>query len=173
MMPSIRSAWTPSRPSGAQSGASGGNCEAWRQAAGSHGDSRAGQRAISASRAGCGCVQSADRRWPVSASTWKRTRPLLHRRASRSARVGGITPSSCQARRRCWHSCGGVSAAARPSGQQASAGSTVPGRGSGSASPGARGRLSMVSSSSGKAVMAPYCPGSGVPSGRPTQTPTV
>ncbi|MCW0450888.1 hypothetical protein NB706_003722 [Xanthomonas sacchari] len=60
-----------------------------------------------------------------------------------------------------------------PSGQHTSTCCTVAGIGRGALSPRRRGRLSMVSNISGKAVTAPYWPGSGVPSGRPTQTPTV
>ena len=50
---------------------------------------------------------------------------------------------------------------------------TLAGIASRSAAWGPCGRLSTTSSSSGNAVIAPYWPGSGVPSGRPTQTPTV
>ena len=50
---------------------------------------------------------------------------------------------------------------------------TLPGIGTRRESPDARGRLSTTSNSSGSAVTAPYWPGSGVPSGRPTHTPTL
>ena len=50
---------------------------------------------------------------------------------------------------------------------------TLAGIGAAAASPRWRGRLSTTSNINGKAVTAPYCPGNGVPSGRPTHTPTV
>ncbi len=71
------------------------------------------------------------------------------------------------------HSAGGVSVAARPSGQHTATSPTLAGIGGVSLSPGWRGRLSITSNISGSAVTAPYWPGNGVPSGRPTHTPTV
>lgn len=50
---------------------------------------------------------------------------------------------------------------------------TLAGIGAAAESPRWRGRLSTTSNISGNAVTAPYWPGSGVPSGRPTHTPTV
>ena len=70
------------------------------------------------------------------------------------------------------HRTGGCASAAVPSGQQMSVSETLAGFGGRGSRP-PRGRLSMTSNSSGSAVTAPYWPGKGVPSGRPTHTPTV
>ena len=53
--------------------------------------------------------------------------PAFHSRASRSAKVGGIAPSSTQAGTRFWHSAAGCASAAMPSGQQMSASVTLAG----------------------------------------------
>ncbi len=173
LTPSIRSSAMASRPSAMQSAASGGNVETRRASAGNHGEASAGQRAISTLRVSCRNEHTADTRAPLLRSISKRSRPALHSRAPRSANVGGAVPSSSQALRRRWHNARDCAAATVPSGQQMSASPTLRGGGRGAASPRARGRLSTTSNSSGNAVTAPYCPGSGVPSGRPTHTPIV
>ena len=93
--------------------------------------------------------------------------------ASRSENVGGIAPSSVQAFIFRWHSCGASTSTGTPKGQQISASTTLAGGGTSAPSLLSRGRLSITSNINGKAVTAPYWPGNGVPSGRPTHTPTV
>ncbi|KAG0925020.1 hypothetical protein G6F35_016796 [Rhizopus arrhizus] len=92
------------------------------------------------------------------------------------AAIGGYTQAAAgigQAGIRRWQSAAGKPSARSPVGQQMSSWLTLAGIGAAAESPRWRGRLSTTSNISGSAVTAPYCPGSGVPSGRPTHTPTV
>src|SRR5688572_32275316 len=102
----MRSSSAESRLSATQSGDSRGRRDACRVSFDSHGDASAGQRATSSVRRRCRPAHSADKRNPVLASTSKRSRPALHKRASRSAKVGGIEPSSVHVFNFFWHSCG-------------------------------------------------------------------
>ena len=171
--PSITSDAVALRPSSSQSAASAGSVAAARHACGNHGEAKAGQRAIERGSDACGWLQLADSRRPLRASTLKCSIPEFHKRAWRSAKVGGTTPSNTHACIRLAHNAAGCASAASPEGQQMATSDTLRGIVTRTGSAGARGRLSMTSNNNGKAVTAPYCPGKGVPSGRPTHTPTL
>ena len=135
------------------------------------GSSRVGQRATGRAVTGAPApaAQPGRRRNAVPVST----HAVLSRLALliRSGSVGGAVPASVQAARRTRQCSGAVDVAARPSGQQMSSARTPLGT--------LRGRIVVLPSAasrsftSGADVLAPKWPGLGVPSGRPTHTPTV
>jgi hypothetical protein len=140
--------------------------------AGNQGDASAGQRAISAARASCGNAQSPDNRTTAARIHLEALDAGIPQPRIAFGEGGRARAVQHPGRIRFWHSA----AAAHRGGAQrpADVGSaTLGGFGTRPASPGCRGRLSTTSNSNGSAVTAPYWPGSGVPSGRPTHTPTV
>ena len=159
---------------GAQSGDSAGSRAACAPRLDSHGDASAGQRAISrvaalvrASAVGGRAASRCGHR-PRNARGRRSTGAHRVRRTSAAPRHRASMPSV---------SCGTTAAPADPAaGPAASTPRSVRRcrRWSAAApSPRCAGRLSITSNNSGNAVTAPYWPGNGVPSGRPTQTPTL